>query len=353
MDTINLMMELMKIDSSIVENANRAIEYAAEYLKENGVMGDVLENEGYKSYVATIGQGDKTLVLNGHLDVVSGKANQFIPIETEERIIGRGGADMKGGCAAMMQAMIRLKDEALKSKVMLQLVPDEEVEGRKGSGFLVEQGYLGDFVICTEPTNIKISIQSKGIIMMDVISSGASAHGSRPWEGVNAISKAFENFKRIEALPILNIGSDFYEGSTVNLARIKGGDIYNRVPDECKMGLDIRYVPHIDSAEIVNEIEKVVDGEVRVRNIEHGVEIEPDNPHIHKLVEVVGKHMPGDTIEMIAQHGASDARYFAAKGIPAIEFGPSGNHWHGDHEYVEKESVRLLEEILVDFAKLF
>ena len=56
---------------------------------------------------------------------------------------------------------------------------------------------------------------------------------------------------------------------------------------------------------------------------------------------------------MVGQHGGSDARFFAEKGIPAIEFGPKGNYWHGDNEYVEIESIYKLEEIIYDFAKKF
>ena len=128
---MDLLKDLIRIDSSTREMANTAIEYASDYLRQQGLEGKILDNNGYKSYITTIGKGDKTLVLNGHLDVVSGKVSQFNPIEADGKIFGRGSADMKGGCVAMMQTMIELKDEDLKSKIMLQLVPDEEVGGRR------------------------------------------------------------------------------------------------------------------------------------------------------------------------------------------------------------------------------
>ncbi len=333
--------------------ANTAIEYAAEYLRQHGLDGKILNNNGFKSYIATIGKGDKTLVLNGHLDIVSGKVSQFDPIESDGKIIGRGSADMKGGCAAMIQAMIELKAEDLKSKIMLQLVPDEEVGGMHGSAYLVEQGYVGDFVICAEPTNLQISIQSKGIIRLDVVSTGLSAHGSRPWEGDNAILKAIENYFKIEKLPIINIGSDFYEKSSINLARISGGDIYNRVPDKSTIGLDIRYVPHLNPDQIIEDIKKVVVGEVMVKIIEQGVNIKATNPYILQLKESILNIMPEEPIKLAGQHGGSDTRFFAAKGIPAIEFGPKGNFWHGDGEYVETGSINQLKNILIDFARKF
>ncbi len=343
----------MKIDSSTLDKSNKAIEISADYLEENGISGKIINNNGFKSYVAVIGEGKKTLVLNGHLDVVSGKASQFNPVVKDGKLFGRGSADMKAGCVAMMQAMIRLKDETTKSRIMLQLVPDEETGGYQGTKLLVEQGYIGDFAICTEPTNLNISIQSKGIIRLDIEFSGVAAHGSRPWEGDNAILKAIENYKRIEKLPIMNIGSDFYKKSTVNLARINGGDIYNRVPAESVIGLDIRYVPHLDPEEIIGAIKEVVDGKVTLITIEYGVDVKPEHPFVLQLSDSIRQIIAKKNVELVVQHGGSDARFFTREGIPAVDFGPEGDYWHGDQEFVEIESINQLENILVDFAKKF
>ena len=58
----------------------------------------------------------------------------------------------------------------------------EEVEQR-GSDHLVEQGYVGDFAITGEPTNMHIGIQAKGVLAMRIEVTGKAAHGSRPgWE---------------------------------------------------------------------------------------------------------------------------------------------------------------------------
>lgn len=353
MNSISLLKELIKIDSSTREGANEAIEYCVNYLSENGIKGESIDNKGYKMFVSTIGSGDKMLVLNGHLDVVSGNKNQFIPIEADGKVVGRGSADMKSGCVAMIQAFIEMKNRHLNNRVMLQLVSDEETGGANCTQFLADQGYLGDFVICTEPTNMQISIQSKGILRVEIISKGVSAHGSRPWQGANAITKAYENFMKIEALPILAIGSDFYEQSSLNLAFINGGDIYNRVPDKCTMGLDIRYVPIIDPKDIVEKIKETIEGEVIINAIEPGVATKPDNHHLQKFTKVVQSYYPEMPYQYAVQHGGSDGRFYAEKGIPVIEFGPIGNYWHGDKEYVEIESIYQLEKILVDYMTQF
>jgi succinyl-diaminopimelate desuccinylase len=352
-EAVSLMNRLVSVDSSKREGANAAVEQCAGYLEEHGITGNRIDNEGFSSYVAVTGSGAGTLVLNGHLDVVSGREAQFVAEERGGRIYGRGTADMKGGCAAMMQAFIALSRMDLKSRVMLQLVPDEETGGRRGTAFLVDQGYVGDFVICTEPTNMKVSIQSKGVILLDIITTGVSAHGSRPWEGENAILKALENYRRVSQLPILEQGSQFYDRSTVNLARISGGNIYNRVPDSCTIGLDIRFVPSLDPRHIIAAIEGAVDGSVNVRAMEAGVNVDPENGYVKLLQNSLSRVVASAHIGPAVQHGGSDARFFAAAGIPAVEFGPRGGAWHGDGEYVESSSLEELEKVLIDFALRF
>jgi succinyl-diaminopimelate desuccinylase len=347
---MNLLHELVRIDSSNREGVNRAIGIAASYLRDAGIDGEVLEQDGVKSFVASFGGTGRTIVLNGHLDVVSGTPSQFEPVESNGRLYGRGTADMKAGCVAMIEAAVALKERNPPNRIMIQLVPDEETGGARGTGYLVEQGYVGDFVICTEPTNLAISVQSKGILVLDIEVSGRSAHGSRPWEGENAILKGIEAFRRIEGLPILNRSSEFYERSTANLAKISGGDIYNRVPDTCRLGIDIRYVPDLDPDEILRDIATVTDGDISVRAKEHGVNVGPDDEGVQTLQKSVAATLGGDLPALAVQHGGADTRYFAAQGISAVEFGPVGASWHGDNEYVDLKSVNDLTEILIDFA---
>ncbi|MDC7219882.1 MAG: M20/M25/M40 family metallo-hydrolase [Spirochaetales bacterium] len=349
---MQLLKDLIKIDSSSPDNINKAVILTAAYLKDHSIEGKILTNGGLKSYVAVIGQGEKTLIFNGHLDVVSAAPEQFRPQEKEGRLYGRGSADMKGGCVAMIEAFIKLSREELSCRIMLQLVPDEEVGGRLGTAFLVEKGYTGDFVICTEPTNLEISLKAKGIINLYIESAGKSAHASRPWEGENAIAKAFADFKRIEALPILNESSPYYEGSTVSLGKIEGGDILNRVPDRCLMGVDLRYVPHLKADDIIAAIEDVIEGKLMVERTEPAVDTAED----HRFVQALGKSfklITGKEPLYTAAHGGSDGRFFASRGIPVAELGPAGANWHGDGEYVEMDSLKIVEDVLIDFARSF
>jgi len=345
-----LVKELILIDSSTVEGANQAIEFCRQWLIEQKLKPSLIENNGYKMLVCEMGEGDKTIVWNGHVDVVSGKKKQFVPVEKDGKLYGRGAADMKAGVAAMMFAMKELRDQKLGVKIQLQIVSDEEIGGQNCTGYLVENGYRGDFVIASEPPQLGIALQAKGVLRLEVDVIGKSAHGSRPWEGENAIIKAFQAYEKLLELPFTKESSAFYQSPSINLAIISGGEVFNKVPDHCVMSLDIRYLPGQKAETIIQQIESIVDGTITVGLKGIPVATKPDDPFITKLKTVLEKHTDGDA-SLFGQHGAADTQYFAVHGIPAIEFGPSGANWHGDDEFVLLESLEKYKNILIEYSK--
>lgn len=347
-----LLKELILIDSSTMEGANQAVEFCRQWLIEHELKPSLIENNGYKMLVCEIGEGDKTIVFNGHVDVVSGKKAQFIPVEKDGKIYARGAADMKAGVAAMMVAMKELRDQKPGVKIQLQIVSDEEIGGMNCTGYLVENGYRGDFVISSEPTQLGIALQAKGVLRLEVEVSGKSAHGSRPWEGENAIVKAYRIYEKLLELPFTKESSEFYQSPSINLAIISGGEVFNKVPDRCLMSLDIRYLPGQDPDTIVQQIESISDGKITIGLKGIPVATKQDDPFITQLKPILEKHISGEAV-IFGQHGAADTQYFAAHGIPAIEFGPSGANWHGDDEYVVLESLEKYKDILIDYVKTY
>ncbi|MBT2686234.1 ArgE/DapE family deacylase [Bacillus sp. ISL-37] len=347
-----LLKELILIDSSTKEGANQAVEFCKQWLIEHDLQPNLIENNGYKMLVCEIGEGDKTIVFNGHVDVVSGKKDQFIPVEKDGKIFARGAADMKAGVAAMMVALKEMQNQNLGVKIQLQIVSDEEIGGMNCTGYLVENEYRGDFVISSEPTQLGIALQAKGVLRLEVEVTGKSAHGSRPWEGENAIVKAYRAYEKLLELPFTKESSEFYQSPSINLAIISGGEVFNKVPDYCVMSLDIRYLPGQDPDSIVQQIESISDGKVTVGLKGIPVATERDNIFITQLKPVLEKHIGGEAV-IFGQHGAADTQFFAAQGIPAIEFGPSGANWHGDNEYIELESLEKYKDILIDYVKTY
>jgi len=352
MDLLTLLKELIEIDSSTIEGANQAVMYCGAYLEKNNIETSIHTYENKKCLTARVGSGRETIVLNGHVDVVSAGANQFKPYEKDGRLYGRGSADMKGGVAVMLDVMASLKEGGCDKSILLQIVSDEEVGGHLGTKMLVADGYVGDFVICTEPTQLHMSTMAKGILQLDVLTKGIAAHGSRPWLGENAIIKGLENYKAIENLPILKEGNELFDGSSINLSFSHGGDIYNRVPEDHLIGIDIRYVPHLNPEKIVDAIKEVIDGEVKVKFMEPGIHVSKDHPYIHDLEQALEAVTGSNEHILFGQHGSSDVRFFSTRNIPAVELGPVGGNWHGEDEYVDIGSLVTLKETILNFAKM-
>jgi succinyl-diaminopimelate desuccinylase len=349
---MTILQDLVKIDSSSKGGANAAIDLCATWLEAQCLKVEILENNGYKMLLITIGSGENTIILNGHVDVVPGKEELFQPVIKENKLFGRGTADMKAGVVAFMWAIAELKDQALSKKIQLQIVSDEETGGHNCSAYLAQNGFTGNFVICSEPTQLGIGLQAKGILRLDIIIRGASAHSSRPWEGNNAIEQAYFYHNQLKRLPFSQESSDWYSAPSINLAKIIGGDVYNKVPDTCTLSYDIRYLPGQKTDDILAQIQSILPDNSEMFKLAEAPPVTTaiENPWISKLASSISKYTNKETV-YFGQHGAADTRFFSELGIPAVEFGPSGANWHGDDEYVEIQSIEVYKNMIVDFCK--
>ncbi|WP_087973276.1 M20 family metallopeptidase [Oceanobacillus rekensis] len=353
-DPIPLLEKLIEIDSSNKTGANEAIDYCAEWLENRGLTVKKIVNNGHHMLVCEIGQGKNTIVFNGHIDVIEAEDRQFKAYINDGKMYGRGSVDMKAGVATMMETVAQLKNHNLKSKVMLQIVPDEETGGSNGTKYLTENGYLGDFIICGEPTNMGIAIQSKGVLQLDFVIEGKPAHGSRPWEGDNAITKAFYLYEEILELPFAEETSPpMYDKPSINLAKIHGGTVYNKVPESCKMSLDIRYLPEQSPDEIFKQIQEITEGTISTHMRNRPVKTKEDNPFVQALAESIKNQTQFERVNIFGQHGSNDGQFFTEYGGSAIEFGPIGHDWHGDEEMVYVDSVREYQQVLKHFVSTY
>ncbi|WP_332694354.1 M20 family metallopeptidase [Halalkalibacter lacteus] len=353
-DPIPLLEELIKIDSSTKAGANEAVAYCEKWLKDQGLQVEKIKNNGFHMLVCEIGQGDNTIVLNGHVDVIEAEDTQFQPYVVDGKMYGRGSVDMKAGVAAMMETIAQLKDSNIATRVMLQIVPDEETGGVFGTKYLTEKGYVGDFIICGEPTHFGIAIQSKGVLQLDFEIDGKPAHGSRPWEGHNAIKKAYNLYEDIILLPFAQeTAPPMYDKPSINLAKLKGGTVYNKVPEKCEMSLDIRYLPDQSPDEIFKQIQGITEDKVNIHICNGPVKTKEDNPYVEVLVESIKSQTQLEQVNIYGQHGSNDGQFFTKYGGSAVEFGPVGFDWHGENEMVYVDSVREYQEVLKEFVNSF
>jgi succinyl-diaminopimelate desuccinylase len=355
MDERVLAERLITYDTSTLDGLGAAAGFVKGWLESRDLEVRALEHEGLPVMLVDVGattDGAPTVILHGHLDVVPAFPQQFEPRVEGDRLIGRGAYDMKGALAATMCA---LKDVADQDAVRVRFVcvPDEESEDvtDRSTDMLVAGGLHGDFAITGEPTDLHIGVQAKGVLAVRVGVTGIAAHGSTPWLGDNAILKAHDAFRRIETLPFSRESSDLFDRPSINLARIEGGDAFNKVPDRCTMDVDIRYLPTQDPGEILAQIRAIPDVEVLKCFTRAPAVVSRRNPYVRALREGIGRSIEGEALS-VGRDGASDAISFLEAGIPAVEFGPVGGGHHGPEEWVSISSLRRFRQALGDFTRL-
>jgi len=353
MDERVLAERLITYDTSTVSGLRAAAGFVKGWLESHDLPVVSVEHGGLPVVMVDVGGAPDapTVILHGHLDVVPAFAHQFEPRVEGDRLIGRGAYDMKGALAAMMVALPELAEQTA-IRVRFVCVPDEEAEDitDRSTDALVRDGLHGSFAITGEPTDLHIGVQAKGVLALRVAVAGVAAHGSTPWLGDNAILKAHDVFRRIETLPFSRESSELFDRPSINLARIEGGDAFNKVPDRCTMDVDIRYLPTQDPAGLLEQIQAIGDVEILQSFIRKPAVVASDNPFVRALRDGIGQAIEGEAMS-VGRDGASDAISFLEAGIPAVEFGPIGAGHHGPDEWVSISSLKSYRRALVDFAR--
>lgn len=353
MDEVLLAERLIGYDTSHKDGVAPCTDFIAGWLEARGATVEHVETGGRRCLIARVGAGPSRVILHGHLDVVPGRAEQFRPRVEGGRLIGRGAYDMKAALGAMMLALADLVEHPPEVEVLLLVVPDEERSepGVNCTQLLVERGLRADFVICGEPTDMLVGVQAKGVLMLGITAHGVSAHGSTPWLGQNAVLRAVDLYRDIQALPFAAESSALFTRPSINLGRIEGGDAINMVPDRCRMQVDIRYLPGQRPEEVLRQVRSVDPrAEVEVILERPPADVSPDHPYVTALLAAAGRHEPEAV--SVGRDGASDAVAFLEVGVPAVEFGPRGAGHHGANEYVEVDSLPRYRRALVEFARL-
>jgi succinyl-diaminopimelate desuccinylase len=354
MDERVLCERLITYDTSTADGLQSAAGFVKGWLEARDIDVDTAMNNGLPVLAATVG-ADKgpTVVLHGHLDVVPAEPEQFEPRIEGDKLFGRGAYDMKGGLASMMCAA---RDLAAQDKVKLHLVVccDEESEEdqNRGSDYIAkEMGYLGDFAITGEPTDMLIGVQAKGVLLLRLDVRGRAAHGSTPWLGDNAVLKAMDVFRAIQSLPFARESTEMFDRPSINLGRVSGGDVPNKVPDHCVIDVDIRFLPGQDADEILHAVEKIPDTKADEIFRRYPVVVSRTNPYVVLLAEAASGGNRSERIS-VGRDGASDITAWLDQGVPGVEFGPEGAGHHGPEEWVSVSSLVRYRQALVEFVRL-
>jgi succinyl-diaminopimelate desuccinylase len=351
-ELVALAQRLISYETCEPEAISEAAGFVKGWLEARGIEAERDEVRGLPVVKAEVGpEGAPTVVLHGHLDVVPGRQGQFEPRVEGDRLYGRGAYDMKGAIAAMLLVAAEMGEQD-GVRVRLGIVGDEESEedAERGSDHLVDCGFVGDFAITGEPTDLHIGIEAKGVLALRLEVGGTAAHGATPWLGDNAVLNAIDVFRTIESLPFARHSSELFDRPSINLGRIWGGDALNKVPDRCVIDVDIRYLPDQDPAAILAQVGGIEGIEVTALLTRPPAIVDRDSAFVRALRASASAHHDGEPMS-VGRDGASDAVSFLRVGVPAVEFGPVGAGHHGPEEWVSISSLRTYRQALDSFLR--
>lgn len=368
-EALTLLQELVRTPSvNPPGNTEEAVSRLGAYLQSVGIDWRVVSAEGGRANLVATLKGTrpgKSLVLNGHIDVVpAGEGWTVDPFGAEVRdgrVFGRGADDMKGGLAAMAVALAALKraGSPFGGQITFMAVADEESGGHYGTRLLLERGVGkgADFAIVGEPGRGMVGLGNRGVAFLEITIEGRAGHPGRP----NPANPIHYAGRLITALANMQfaVRNELFEVPTpsVTVTMVNAGVKANVIPNVCRLTLDRRLLPGETAEDVVSGIEAVIAGvpqegvSARVRLIQHSLAyaIGPEEP-VARAIARAHKQVFGVDPEYQGKGGGTDGSHlYHMAGIPTVLYGPGDprrghtvDEWIGLDEVVNAARVYAL-----------
>ena len=321
------------------------------------------------------GAGGRSLILNGHVDVVSpeplsqwGARDPFGADRDDGWLYGRGAADMKCGLAAILGAVRGLRSLGLgpHAPIHLESVVEEECSGN-GTLQTLLSGYRADAAVIAEPFGAAVTTAQVGVLWFKVRITGVPGHAAEGRNATNAIEKSLTVIRALRELEAeLNVAPpppfDLFEHPiNLNVGAIRGGDWPSTVPGVCVTDYRIALFPGDTIAALKERIERVVaeatadqpgSAEVRYAGFSsEGYVLPVDHPLVTTLAGSFAR-ATGAPPALVSTTGTTDAAVFGnVGGIPAVCFGPFAEQAHGVGERAYLPSVVQTAQVLGLFVR--
>jgi glutamate carboxypeptidase len=289
-------------------------------------------------------------MLVGHMDTVFPPDHPFQTCRwlPDGRLNGPGVADMKGGIAIMLAALIAFEaspfDQAIGIDVVLNA--DEEISSRGSAALLAQIARTAQIGLCFEPAQTPEGLLAgarKGSGNFSIGITGRAAHAGRnPKDGRNALLAAAELALGLETLV------DGRPGLSVNPARIEGGSANNVVPDRAVLRFNVRVSEPDDQQWVLGEMERLTGRITAAREVSMVVDggfFRPPKPldarqsGLFELARSCG-HDLGLDIGWASSGGVCDGNNLAAHGLAVIDtLGVRGGAIHSADEFLIVDSL--------------
>ena len=285
------------------------------------------------------------LLLTGHLDTVYPADHPFQSLAWREPGVlgGPGVADMKGGLALMLEALLAIEGVAPHIGYEVVINSDEETGSLSSAALLAEAARGKAAALTYEPAlpDGTLAGARGGTGNFSIVVRGRAAHAGRnPGDGRNAIVAAGALAVRLHAGRSPRLA--------VNPARIDGGGPNNVVPDLAVLRVNFRPA----DAEEIDRARTAIDAAIAEVAVAHDVEItvhggfnRPPKPidagaaRLFALVRDAGADL-GQPIAWRDTGGVCDGNNIAACGVPVVDtMGARGGAIHSADEFLIVDSL--------------
>lgn len=285
----------------------------------------------------------RRFLLTGHMDTVFGPDHPFQSLTwlDDETLNGPGTADMKGGIAVILDALMALESSAAAASIGYDvLINSDEETGSLASAALIDELARGKFAALTyEPSALPdgtLAHARGGSGNYTLVFTGKSAHAGRnPQDGRNAIVAAADCAVRLKALEHADL--------SINPARIEGGAANNVVPDHAVLRFNIRPKTTAAAEKFTRDLNHLIANLAKDHDLEialHGGISRPPKPvdtraqKLFDLVRDTGAAL-GQTIGWQPTGGVCDGNNIAANRVPVVDtMGVRGGKIHSPHEFM-------------------
>lgn len=366
MTIIELFQKLLRF-KSITPNDDGAFDFIEEYLGTDWTCIKV-DMEGVKNrfYYKKFNDKAQHLCFAGHIDVVpTGEGwavDPFAADVVDGVITARGSQDMKSGDAAFLYACKNAKN--FDGTLSILLTSDEEGEGTYGTIKMLEHlkeiNMIPNYAVVAEPTceeifGDAIKVGRRGSINGYLTIQGKQGHAAYPEKGINPVHQIAPLLEKIAGYDLDN-GDEYFAPSKLVITDIRAGmQVTNVTPNKLDLMFNVRNSTNTKKEDVEAYIEKIfghLNYTLRTTQGSYPFVTNKESKVV-KAMETSIKEVLGVTTKHSTAGGTSDARYFGAFGIEAIEFGVINDTIHSIGERTTVKEVEGLKAVFEDLIKKF
>ena len=346
-EATELLKELISIESLSTQE-DKTAEAIEKFFSKHGVNTTRKGNNVWAKNAA-FNPNKQTILLNSHHDTVKPNAgwtlDPFKPTVIDGKLHGLGSNDAGGALVSLIATFLHFNaQQNLKYNFILAATAEEENSGKGGVVSILEELGKVDFSIVGEPTEMKMAVAEKGLMVIDCTAKGKAGHAARD-VGENAITNAIKDIEWFHSYKFPKV-SESLGPVKMSVTIINSGSQHNVIPDTCKFTVDIRSIDAYTNEEIVGIIRQHVKCEVVPRS----TRLNASGIDTNHLIVTTAKKLGIETF------GSATSSDMPLLKVPAVKMGPGrSERSHTADEFIFLKEIgegislyiKLLEQIVI------